>query len=359
MQILDNHPLSRHTTIHIGGNARKYVEIVNTDELQSILKQAKSENAPVFVLGAGSNTLINDAGFDGYVIHPVMRGMEWLPQNNGEFLVTIGAGADFDEAVRQSCEKNLGGIEALSGIPGSTGGALVQNMGAYGQEMAEVFVSAQAINRNTLETVTLYHKDLAFAYRHTSLKTPDNPWIVASVTIRLYPFDADKANQRCIERGFKKLIDTPPKTALQLRELILETRKSKAMYYDEKDYNTHGVGSFFVNPVVSSELAKQVQTIAVDNHLKPMPQFDDPNGIKLSAAWLIENAGFTKGSIYNDSTGLSEKHCLAIVNRNHASCTDIIRFAQTITNSVYTKFSVKLEPEVVYLSNQGIQPLPV
>ena len=358
MQILENHPLSQHTTIHIGGNAGKYAEPADPDDLVALLRQAKSENMPVFVLGSGSNTLINDAGFNGYVIHPAMNDIQWAPQDNGETLATIGAGAVFDEAARVACEKNLGGIEALSGIPGSAGGALVQNMGAYGQEIADVFVSAQAVHRNTLETVTLYKDDMAFAYRHTRLKTPDNPWIITSVTVRLYPFDAEMANRRCIERGFKKLIENPPKSASQLRDLILNMRRSKAMCYDEKDYNTHGVGSFFVNPVVPADLANHVRTIAEDNHLSPMPQFDDPRGIKLSAAWLIENSGFAKGFVYH-SAALSEKHCLAIVNRNHASCSDIIELARKITNTVYAKFGVNLEPEVVYLSNDGIRPLPV
>ena len=353
MILFNDYPLIHKTTMHVGGNARFYAEVMDTDELISVLSQAKSEKLPVFILGAGSNTLIDDEGFDGYIIHPAMHQVEWQVQDNGEILVKAGAGVLFDEIVRESCERNLGGIESLSGIPGSTGGSLVQNIGAYGQEISESFVSAEAVDKNTLESVTLGREDIQFGYRHTALKTKENPLIVTSVTLRLLPFDDVLAVKRCEERGFKKLVLNPPKTALELRNLILETRKSKAMCYDENDYNTHGVGSFFVNPVVTPELAQQIHEIAVQRNLRPMSQFDAPNGVKLSAAWLIENAGFDKGYLH-DGAALSEKHCLAIINRDHATSVDVIGLAKEIIDRVQTTFGVTLSPEVVYLSRKGI-----
>ena len=356
MKITPNYNLSKHTTLHIGGEARYYAEVFNCDELVSVLKQSKSENLPVFILGAGSNTLIDDEGFDGYVIHPAMNQVEWQLQNNGEILVKAGSGVLFDEIVKSSCEKNFGGIESLSGIPGSTGGSLVQNIGAYGQEISESFVSAQAVNMHSQEIVTLYPEDLQFSYRHTALKSKDNPLIVTSVTLRLYPFDAELAIKRCEARGFKKLISQPLQTSMELRDLILDTRKSKSMCYDENDYNTHSVGSFFVNPVVSSELANHANEIAIQRNLRPMPQFDAPEGIKLSAAWLIENAGFDKGYPHGGAA-LSEKHCLAIVNRDHATSADVIELAKEIISRVKSTFGVMLSPEVIYLACNGIDSL--
>ena len=146
MKIYENEPLASHTTMAIGGRAKKFVEAESAQDLIDALALAHGESMPIFILGAGSNTLINDNGFNGYVIHPVFKQVEWMPQADGTMLVRIDAGADFDDVVAESCQKNLGGIESLSGIPGSAGGSLVQNIGAYGQEISESFVSAQAVH---------------------------------------------------------------------------------------------------------------------------------------------------------------------------------------------------------------------
>lgn len=356
MKILENHRLAPHTTMHIGGPARKYIEAETKDELLEALTMAQNESLPVFILGAGSNTLISDEGFSGCVIRLLFKDVEWHEQEDGSTIVTIDAGADFDEVVSESCRRNLSGIESLSGIPGTAGGGLVQNIGAYGQEISESFVSASAIHKVTGDAVELSREQLNFSYRHTTLKTPDNALIVVSVTLRLLPFDMDAACHRCAEHGFKKIALSKPRNANELRHLILETRRSKAMCYDVDDYNTHGVGSFFVNPVVPNEEAQRLNAANILKNHKPMPSFPVEGGTKLSAAWLIENSGFTRGYNYKGAA-LSAHHCLAIVNRQNASCADVIEFAQEISKRVYLLFHIELSPEVVYLTSAGIEKL--
>lgn len=358
MKMYDNEPLAPHTTMAIGGKAKKYVEAESVQDLIDALALAHGESLPIFILGAGSNTLIHDNGFEGYVIHPAFKQVEWTPQTDGTMLVRIDAGANFDDVVAESCQRNLGGIESLSGIPGSAGGSLVQNIGAYGQEISECFVSAQAVHLDDLSMIELHPHNMAFAYRQTALKVADNPFIVTSITLRLSPFDADAAASRCEKHGFKRMALTKPKTASDFRKIVLETRKSKAMCYDKNDYNTHGVGSFFVNPIVSGVDAQRLNAASIIKNHKPMPSFPTEDGkTKLSAAWLIEQAGYNKGYCFKGAS-LSEYHCLAIVNRQNATCEEIIDFAKDIAKRVYLQFRIQLHPEVVYLTPQGIEPIP-
>ena len=353
IHIEENYPLARLTTFGIGGNAKKFAAPKSIDELIEALTLAKSENLPVFILGAGSNTLINDNGFEGFVIHPEMNHIEWQENADRSCIVSIEAGVSFDDVVRDSCTRNLAGIEALSGIPGSAGGSLVQNIGAYGQEISECFVSAKAVHLDTLQICDLTPADMAFAYRSTALKTPSPAYVITAITLKLQPFDPDKAAERCIAHGFKQLAMRKPKDATSLREIILETRRAKA------DYNTHGVGSFFVNPIVSNEDAQRFNAASAIRYQKSIPTFPTEDGrVKLSAAWLIEKSGFNKGYCYKGAS-LSEKHCLAIVNRQQASAADIVEFANGIASHVYLEFRVELKPEVVYLAQHAVVPLPI
>ncbi|MCL2325225.1 MAG: UDP-N-acetylmuramate dehydrogenase [Proteobacteria bacterium] len=350
--------LAEYTTLGIGGNARCFAEPATTDELLEALQYAKDEKLAVFILGGGSNLLIDSAGFDGLVIRPCMADAVWTTQANGCVHVSIGAGANFDDVVAMSCDKNLGGIEALSGIPGTAGGAAVQNIGAYGQEIADCFVSAQAIDCDSLEIVSLCRQDMAFGYRQTALKHASNRLVIVSITLELNPFDAQKASEACIAHGFKKLAATPPASARDLRERILETRRAKGMCYDKDVVDSHGVGSFFVNPVVSQGEATRINSAYMQRFRKSVPTYQVADGIKLSAAWLIEEAGFSKGYIHKGA-GISGLHSLAIINRQGATSTDVIELAQLIAKTVFRTFNIALEAEVIYLSRQGIAPLPL
>ena len=364
MKSFENHALAPHTTLGIGGAARRYVEPCSRDELISAIENARKAGLPFFVLGGGSNTLIDDDGYEGVVIHLDMKGVSWS-EDNRRTLVTAEAGAAFDDVVAESCKKGLGGIESLSGIPGTVGGALVQNIGAYGQELADVFVSAEVLDTDSMEVLTLSRNELKFAYRSTSLKCPQNQKIVLSVTLRLTPFDADDAVRVALEHGFKKIAVVPPKTACDMRERILETRRAKGMCYEAGDIDTHSVGSFFVNPVVSQEEASRLkgrETFLKSNVITSriaIPTFPaEGGGVKLSAAWLIEQSGFTRGYRYQDAA-LSSKHCLAIINPGQATSASIIALANAIAQTVLMQFHVKLNPEIIYLAPQGVTPLPL
>lgn len=358
MNIRENENLSLHTTMKIGGSAKKFISVSSPDELVEALALAESENQRVFILGGGSNLLVSDAGFDGVVCEIAIPGIQWTTNDDGTTDVTVGAGVPFDDVARLSAMRNLSGIECMSGIPGRMGGGLVQNIGAYGQEIADVFVSAQAIHKQSFDTVTLSPKDCKFSYRHTALKTQDNPYVVTQVTLRLTPFNAEKAVQRCIERGFGRMVADAPKNADEMRQLVLKTRQTKGMCYDENDVQTHSVGSFFVNPILTEKDAQRHHAAHIIRNQKPMPMHRVEVGVKLSAAWLIEQSDFTRGFIHNGAA-LSAYHCLAIVNRGHASCADVLELAQLIVKGVFKRFHITLEPEVVYLSPTGIEPLPI
>lgn len=344
--------------MHIGGAAKKFVSVRDSDELAQALSEAKSESERVFILGGGSNLLVCDEGFDGVAIKLADADMTWETDGDGSMRVTAGAGAMFDDVAAAACDRNLGGIECMSGIPGTVGGAVVQNIGAYGQEIAESFVSAQAMHRQTLETATLTADDLRFAYRTTALKTPDNPYIITQATLRLLPFSADAAMKRCAERGFGRMVSQPPKSAHEMRAMVLKTRQSKGMLYDANDVNTHSVGSFFVNPVLSEKEAQRHNAANIIRNQKPMPMHRAEGGMKLSAAWLIEQSDFTRGFIHKGA-GLSAYHTLAIVNRDRAACADVLELAQIIAKGVFKRFHITLKPEVVYLGKSGIEPLPI
>ena len=351
MHIIENHCLAGHTTMGVGGNARFYAEVKSVRELEEALELAKSKGLPVFFLGGGSNTLINDDGFDGMVIRMAIGevvfegGTDSGIHEAEEIRMISGAGVQLDEAVDLACRNDLAGIESLSGIPGSIGGAVVQNAGAYGQEIADAFVAAKAVHRESLKIVELTASDLGFGYRRTNLKTADNPWVIISVMLRLRPFDAEIAYRRCVEHGFGKLLQKPPENAVVLRQIILDTRHSKGMCYQKDDVNTHGVGSFFVNPVVSRTFAET---------LPEMPKFDVPGGVKRSAGWLIEHSGFTRG-FRCGKAALSEKHCLALVNRGGASCREILALAKQVSDKVFSTYGVRLVPEAVYLAPSGVR----
>ncbi len=361
MNVFENHPLAPHTTLHIGGKAKRYVEPQTRDELVQAVQMAHENEWPIFFLGGGSNTLIHDDGFDGLVIHLTNKGIEFT-EDGQNTRVKIQAGEIFDDVVAATCAKNLGGIESLSGIPGSAGGAAVQNIGAYGQELSETFLEAEAFDTDTMTFATLSRSEMHYAYRHSALKSPNNHKLIVSVTLRLANFDPEKAVAVANEHGFKKIALMPPKTASDMRRRVLETRRTKGMCYDDNDVDTHSVGSFFVNPVVSQNEATRInsqQLIAMtnmSNDKKVMPMYPAEGGVKLSAAWLIEQAGFSRGYRF-EKAALSSKHCLALINPGDASAKNIVNLATRIAQTVFIKYRVELNPEIVYLTPDGITPL--
>ncbi len=359
MLILENHRLSPYTTLGIGGEARYFASPNSCEELAEAIRYAHDNELRVFILGGGSNTLISDDGFDGLVIHPAMREISWEEADSeGRILVHAAAGASFDDVVSEAVKRNLGGIESLSGIPGTAGGAVVQNIGAYGQELADTFVEAEAIDLESGDKIVLKKSDMAFGYRTTALKCATNTRIIVRITLSLRPFDPDLATRVATEHGFAKLALVPPKTAADMRRKILETRRSKGMCYDANDVDTHSVGSFFVNPVVSQNDATRLNSAHIISNGKSIPMFPVDDGVKLSAAWLIEQAGFSRG-YHCDGAALSSRHCLAIINPGNAGSGNVIALANRLARTVAFKYQVRLVPEIVYLTRSGIAPIPL
>jgi UDP-N-acetylmuramate dehydrogenase len=339
MQIQHKVPLSSHTTIKLGGVATEYISCTSDQDIVDALSYAKEHNLSVHVLGGGSNTVFSDTGFNGLVIHIHTRGIT----SDGP-LATAAAGEVWDTVVQFAIEHSLAGIECLSGIPGSVGGTPFQNVGAYGQEVAETIEYVDVIDRETGEKKRFLNSECAFAYRTSRFKTTDRDrYIITSVTFRLLPNGAASAR-------YPELIaalDGQDVTLLSVRNAVLTLRKKKSMVIDPSDPNCVSCGSFFTNPIVSRLLANAIP----QEQGTILPQYPAGNMedgtplVKLSAAWLVEHAGFPKGT-RRGSVGTSSNHSLALVNMGGTS-QELMAFAHEIQDTVQAKFGIRLEMEPI------------
>lgn len=336
-------PLADYTTIGVGGPARHFLSVETVEALKNALDLAHSKQWPVFILGGGSNLLAPDAGFAGLVIHINTKGVT-LTDSEDHVLVRAMAGEDWDAFVAHMVDKKLGGVECLSGIPGKVGAAPIQNVGAYGQEVAETITEVETLDLNTLATKTFSNTQCGFSYRHSIFKgDAAHRYVVMAVTFRLKK-DADPMIR------YPDLQNRlgPNATLFETRAAVLAVRRSKSMVYDRHDPNSLGCGSFFTNPILSKEDYKAFLKHE-PNHHPHWPQADE--SIKLSAAWLIDNAGFSKGYA-KGRAGLSQKHCLAIINRGQATEADILALVKEIQQAVKKRFGVTLTPEPLILSQK-------
>jgi UDP-N-acetylmuramate dehydrogenase len=339
--IEENVPLAPLTTLKIGGAARFFVRAETENQAAEAFRFADQNDFPLFVLGGGSNVLIADEGFDGLVLQIALRGISI--DNN---LVTVGAGEDWDQFVAFCVEKNLAGIECLSGIPGLVGGTPVQNVGAYGQEVAETIVGVRAFDRKSREILQLTNSDCKFTYRASIFNTSEKErFIILAVTFALKPGGEPKIVYKDLRSVFG---DRKPALS-ETRQAVLKIRSDKSMVIDPKDINTKSAGSFFKNPVVANEKFAAVAEIARGLGIENVPGFpvDDEN-VKIPAAWLIEKSGFQKG-YQKGNAGLSTRHTLAIINRGRATAQEILALKDEIQARVQEKFGVKLKPEPVFV----------
>jgi len=297
----------------------------------------------VFVLGGGSNLLIADAGFPGLVIKVGIGGVEW-ERNLDRTFVHAGAGEEWDPLVAQCIERNLAGIECLSGIPGSVGGTPVQNVGAYGQELSEVFSLVRAYDRQTDSIVELSRDDCRFTYRSSLFNTTaKDRYIVLRVSYSLLNGGPPSVRYADVQREFERTSETP--TLSNVRDAVRRIRARKAMLLVEGDPDCRSAGSFFKNPIVSEDQFAELQRRAGPG----IPRYPAPaSTVKTAAAWLIEHAGFSKGYSLGPA-GLSTKHTLAVVNKGGAKAEDVLRLAREVRSRVYDKFGIKLVPEPVFV----------
>jgi UDP-N-acetylmuramate dehydrogenase len=316
------------------------VETATEEDVVAAVNDARARGEPLLVLGGGSNVVVADEGFPGLVARMAIRGVA-IERDGERALVDAGAGEDWDAFVARGVEEGWRGVACLSGIPGLVGGTPIQNVGAYGEEVAGVIESVRVFDRAANAFVDLPAGQCGFGYRASLFKREER-WIVTRVR---FAFDlgheapvryAELARALSVEEGAVV-------PARRVREAVVALRRSKGMVVDPADPDATSAGSFFVNPVVAAEVADRVQAVAG----APPPRFDVGEGrVKLAAAWLVERAGFPKGW-GEGRAGVSRKHALALVNRGGATARELLVVARTIRDGVRVRFGVVLEPEPV------------
>lgn len=350
LTIQENVPLSLYSTIGLGGNARIFVICGTVENIREALAYARKRDLRVHILGGGSNVIFADAGFDGVVIKVDTKRISF--EDGG--MVTAAAGEPWDQFVVRCIERGLGEIECLSGIPGLVGATPIQNVGAYGQEVAETIVSLRAIDRKTLGEVEFTNHDCLFAYRQSRFKSEDaDRYVITEVTFQLriggrpliaYPelskFIASTADLDTLREGEPAL--------RAVREAVLSLRRKKSMVLDPNDPNSRSVGSFFTNPIISKDRFAEVQTQWRHSGTNDqIPTYPSGNEVKVPAAWLVERAGFRKGYRIGN-VGVSHNHSLALVNYG-GSTIELLALAERIQQVVHERFGISLEREPVVI----------
>ena len=340
----ENVALAPFTTLGIGGPARWFARATKVED---VLAAAGWRNGSLFVLGGGSNLVVSDEGFGGLVLQIAIGGVE--PATQGEHvIVSAGAGESWDALVEFAVGRDLAGIECLSGIPGTVGGTPIQNVGAYGQEVATVIEWVAAFDRVNRGIVRLSRGECGFAYRMSRFKQQDTGrFVISEVAFRLKPGAPPIViYPDVVDYLARKGVQQP--ALADVRDAVLTIRRRKGMVLDAADSDTRSVGSFFMNPVVTRATFDQMAS-----SLSPIPHFPMENEtVKIPAAWLIEQTGFARGHV-DGAVGLSTKHPLAIVNRGGATARDVLRLARRIKTAVRDRFRVNLRPEPVFV---GFKP---
>jgi UDP-N-acetylmuramate dehydrogenase len=329
VQVLREVRLSGLTTLGVGGVADRVIEVEDAAELVAAVRETDEAGRPLLLLGGGSNVVAPDAGWDGDVVAVRSRGIE---RTGGRLVVQ--AGEPWDDVVAYAVQHGLAGIEALSGIPGSTGATPVQNVGAYGQEVAQTITAVRVYDRAEKSERILAPAECGFAYRDSRLKREPERFVVLDVT-----FELDESSQsRPV--GYAELARTlgvelgGTAPLSEVREAVIGLRRGKGMVLDPEDPDSRSAGSFFTNPIVPAHRA-------VDG----CPSWPAGDGqVKLSAAWLVQNAGFGKGT-RDGHVGTSSRHSLALTTEPGATATDLLAFADRIVATVQEKFGVALDRE--------------
>ncbi len=347
IRIQEQIPLAPFTTLRIGGPARFFCEVASEAELLEAVHYARQHSLKIFVLGGGSNLLIGDEGFDGLVIriaidHPIES------TSDGQFAeYTATAGTEWNAFVLHLCEQGISGVECLAGIPGSLGGTPVQNVGAYGQEVASTITAVRAFDLEADTFVTLSHDQCRFAYRSSIFNTTHrNRYIVTSVNFRFDRSAQPNLTYADLERHFADWDSATAPSPLDVYHAVRAIRHRKGMLIVEGEADCRSAGSFFKNPVVSPSVLTQISA-ALQTPINEIPHWPAPDGhIKLPAAWLLEKAGFPKGFTLGRA-GISSRHTLALINRGHATAADIMALRDPIRREVESRFGIRLEQEPV------------
>ena len=341
---LEQVPLAPLCTLRVGGAARFFVEAVDEASVLDAVRWAAGRGLPVRVLGGGSNLVIADEGVDGLVLKIALRGVT-ARETADAVEVTAAAGEPWDALVCHTVERGWAGLECLSGIPGLVGATPIQNVGAYGQEVSDTVIAVRALDRQGPSVVTLPPGDCGFGYRDSLFKSgAPGRYVVLAVTYRLTPNGAPNVRYADIARDLEARGLGRP-SLVQVRETVLKVRRSKSMVLEPGDPNARSCGSFFLNPLVASDTMTAIDARAAG---LDMPRWTQPDGrVKLSAAWLIERAGFARGQL-DGPVGLSTRHSLAIVCHDGALARDVAAFARRVRAGVEARFGVRLQPEPIF-----------
>lgn len=350
MRVSENSSLRSLTTLRVGGAARRLVHVERESEALEIVAEVDAKGEPLLVLGGGSNLVVSDDGFPGTVLQMGMRGIDLASAaagaSAGRVLVTACAGEPWDDFVTRMVGEGLSGVECLAGIPGLVGAVPMQNVGAYGQDVSETIVRVRTWDRAARRVVDFDRASCRFSYRNSVFRGREDHVILA-VTFELAK-TGESAPIRYTELaralGVKEGERAP---ATVVRETIVRLRRGKGMVLDDADHDTWSAGSFFTNPILdASALAALRDRVGAG---VSMPEFPEPDGrTKVSAAWLIERAGFAKGHRAGN-VSISTKHALALTNRGGATTTELVSLARAIREGVRTRFGITLENEPVFV----------
>jgi UDP-N-acetylmuramate dehydrogenase len=348
LTIRENVALAPLTTLQVGGPARYFVAAVSEDEVWGAVDFSRTNNLPLLVLGGGSNVVVADAGWPGLVLKIAIPGvLERENDSAGAVLFNAGAGLDWDQFVAQTVASDCAGLECLSGIPGTVGATPVQNIGAYGQEVSQTIESVRAIDLENSKVILLSNEACAFGYRSSVFNTSARGrFIILQVSYRLRRGAAPDLKYADLQRYFADSRQAP--SLEQVRTAVREIRKSKGMLIVPGASDCRSAGSFFKNPVLGATQFSNLVCRAASQGLKipSYPALDAQH--KVSAAWLVEHSGFSKGFTLG-AAGIAEKHALALINRGNARATDIVKLKDMIQREVERYWGITLEPEPVFV----------
>ncbi|MGC2402137.1 MAG: UDP-N-acetylmuramate dehydrogenase [Acidobacteriaceae bacterium] len=347
MQFLEQVTLAPYTTFHIGGPARWFAQAESEDDIVAGIAFSAEHGLPLFILGGGSNLLVSDDGFPGLVLRIALSGI-WSSQDGSRRIVSAAAGEDWDGLAAYAVEADCAGIECLSGIPGTVGGTPVQNVGAYGQEVSQTIVTVRAFDRSVGKFVDLAAADCGFSYRRSIFNSRERDrYVVSRVDYSLLPHGRANLAYADLSKYFAARNAGSPGLA-EVRDAVRSIRARKGMLIVPGDADCRSAGSFFKNPVVPIKVLESLAgELGIEK--RSIPAYPAHDGeVKLSAAWLIEQAGYQKGYVLGNA-GISSRHTLALVNRRGATAADVIALRDKIAATVASRFAVRLEPEPVWV----------
>lgn len=338
--------LAGYTTLRLGGPAARFVTARRSADVVAAVRAADAAGEPLLVLGGGSNLVIADEGFDGTVVRIATTGVGYDRLGDGSVQLTVEAGMDWDATVARTVAEDLGGLECLSGIPGLAGATPVQNVEAYGVGVSDLLVSVDLLDRRSGQVRTVAADALGLAYRTSVLKGTDS-----AVVLRVRFVLADGGRSAPIRYAeLARVLDVPIGSRVPVadaRAAVLGLRRGKGMVLDAADRDTWSAGSFFTNPVLSDA---ELPAVLARWDGPAMPTYPAAAGTKLSAAWLIERAGFAKGHAGpGGRVALSGKHTLALTNRGDGTTADLLALAREVADGVHSRFGVRLRPEPVLI----------